>query len=79
MRLELVDGHPRPLQAQLLGAEVDAVATGLAAPAVGPAALAHHVVGQVLAPTAAPGRTPFKVHGGLVHIGDEVEGCRRRA
>lgn len=77
MRLQLVDGHPGPLQAQLLGAEMDPVAAGLAAPAVRPAALAHHVVGQVLAPTCAPGRAPFQVDGGLVHIRDEVEGRRR--
>lgn len=49
--LQLVDGHPGSLEAQLLGAEVDAVSAGLAAPAVGAAALTHHVVRQVLAPS----------------------------
>lgn len=49
VRLQLIDGHPGALQAQLLGAEVDAVATGLTAAAVGPATLAHHIVCQVLA------------------------------
>lgn len=76
--LQLVDGHPGPLQAQLLGAEVDAVAAGLAAAAVGPAALAHHVVRQVLASARAPRRAPLQVHRGLVHVGDEVDGRRRR-
>lgn len=76
--LQLVDGHPVPLQAQLLRAEVDAVAAGLTAPAVGPAALAHHVVRQVLAPARAAGRAPLQVHRGLVHVGDEVDGRRRR-
>lgn len=77
VRLQLVDGHPGALQAQLLGAEVDAVAAGLAAPAVRPAALAHHVVGQVLASARAARRAPLQVHRGLVHVGDEVDGRRR--
>lgn len=77
--LQLVDGHPGSLQAQLLGAEVNAVAAGLTAPAVGPAALTHHVVCQVLASSWAEGRAPLQVYRGLVHIGDEVGGCRRRA
>lgn len=47
--LQLIDGHPGSLQAQLLGAEVDAVTTGLTTPAIGPAALTHHIVCQVLA------------------------------
>lgn len=68
VRLQLVDGHPGPLQAQLLRAEVNAVAAGLAAAAVGPAALAHNVVRQVLAAPRAPRRAPFQVYGGLVHI-----------
>lgn len=73
MRLQLVDGHSGSLQAQLLRAEVDVVAARLAAPAVGAAALAHHVVRQVQAPAGAPGRTPLQIDGGLVHVGDEVD------
>lgn len=74
MGLQLVDGHPGALQAQLLGAEVDAVAAGLTALTVGPAALAHHIVRQVLASSCAPGRAPLQVYRGLVDIGDEVDG-----
>ncbi len=77
--LQLIDGHPGSLQAQLLGAEVDAVTTGLTAPAVGPAAFTHDIVCQVLASSGAPGWTPLQVHGGLIHIGDEVDRRRRRA
>lgn len=79
MGLQLVDGHPGSLQAQLLGAEVDAVPAGLTAPAVGPAALTHHVVRQVLASARAPGRAPLQVYRGLVHFRDEVGGRRRRS
>lgn len=50
MGLEFIDGDPGPFEAELLGAEVDAVATGLAAPTVSATALAHHIVCQVLAP-----------------------------
>lgn len=47
--LQFIDGHPGSLQAQLLGAEVDAVTTWLTAPAVRATALTHHIVCQVLA------------------------------
>lgn len=73
--LQVVDGHAGSLQAQLLGAEVDAVPAGLAAPALGPAALAHHVVGEVLASSRAQGGAPLQVDRGLVHVGDEIERC----
>lgn len=73
MRLQLVDGHPGSLQAQLLRAEVDVVAARLAASAVGAAALTHHVVRQVQASAGAPGRAPLQVDRGLVHVGDEVD------
>lgn len=79
MGLQLVDGHPGSFQAQLLGAEVDAVTAGLTAPTVRPAALADHVVRQILAPSRAPGRAPLQVHGGLVDVGDEVDGRGGRA
>lgn len=78
MGLQLVDGHPGSFQAQLLRAEVDAVAAGLTSSAVRSTAFAHHVVGQVLATSRAPGCAPLQVYGGLVHIGDEVDGRRRR-
>lgn len=77
--LQLIDGHPRSLQAQLLGAEVDAVTAGLTAPAVRSAALTHHVVCQVLTSSGAPGWAPLQVYRGLVHIRDEVDRRRRRA
>lgn len=71
--LQLIDGHPGSLQAQLLGAEVDAVTTGLTAPTVRAAALTDHVICQVLASSWAPGWAPLQVYRCLIHIGDEVD------
>ena len=60
--LQLVDGHLVALQAQLLGAEVDAVPARLTAAAIGSAALTHHVVRQVLAAPCGAGGAPLQVH-----------------
>lgn len=77
--LQLVDGHPGSLQAQLLGAEVNAIPAGLAAAAVRPTAFAHNIVRQILTPPWAPWGAPLQVYGGLIYVGDEMKRCWWRA
>lgn len=77
---EVSDGNLRGFQPVLLGAEMYTTATG---PAVAglpcPAALAHHVVGDVVPSSLVLWGAPLQVHWRLVDVGNQVLGCRWRA
>lgn len=77
MSLQVIDRHLGGPEAQLLGAEVDPVPTGLTPCPLGPAAFTHHVVAEVLASARGEGGAPLQVDRRLIDIGDEVERSRR--
>lgn len=77
MGLQVVDRHLGGPEAQLLGAEVDPVPTGLTPCPLGPTAFTHHVVAEVLASARGEGGAPLQVDRRLIDIGDEVERGRR--
>lgn len=77
MGLQVIDRHLGGPEAQLLGAEVDPVPTGLTPCPLGPAAFTHHVVAEVLASARGERSAPLQVDRCLIDVGDEVERSRR--